>query len=159
MSDKQPEALRLADELAQPHQNDFYIVCDEAASELRCLHAENTDLRAQLEAVGAGGVSALIPGMKWNAERNALASLSQPAPAVVGPVAVLSASDVDEIEDALRSTGRHNRLAYALRSRLAAPKPHKIAETASDPTASWPEWMRRESRHATASFPSPKDPS
>lgn len=50
------------------------------------------------------------------------------APAVVEPVAVLSADDVSEIEEALKSTGQHNRLAYALRSRFAAPQPRQIAD-------------------------------
>jgi hypothetical protein len=39
------------------------------------------------------------------------------------PVAILTAADVAEIEDALRSTGRHNRLAYALRRRLGKTPP------------------------------------
>lgn len=43
---EQPEALRLADELAIQHQYDFYKVCEEAAAELRRLHEENERLRA-----------------------------------------------------------------------------------------------------------------
>ena len=42
---KQPEALRLADELAIQDQCDFYKVCEEAALELRWLHEENERLR------------------------------------------------------------------------------------------------------------------
>ena len=59
---KQPEALRLADDL-----DDLDSVFartglfGEAASELRRLHAENQQLRADLEAVGAGGIGPLIP--------------------------------------------------------------------------------------------------
>ena len=47
---EQPEALRLADELAIQDQCDFYKVCEEAALELRWLHEENERLR---EAVAA----------------------------------------------------------------------------------------------------------
>lgn len=47
---EQPEALRLADELAIQDQCDFYKVCEEAALELRWLHEENKRLR---EAVAA----------------------------------------------------------------------------------------------------------
>ena len=42
---EQPEALRLADELAIQNQYDFYKVCEEAADELRRLYAENEQLR------------------------------------------------------------------------------------------------------------------
>lgn len=42
---EQPEALRLADELAIQDQCDFYKVCEEAALELRWLHEENERLR------------------------------------------------------------------------------------------------------------------
>lgn len=42
---EQPEALRLADELAIQNQCDFYKVCEEAALELRWLHEENERLR------------------------------------------------------------------------------------------------------------------
>ncbi len=47
MSTTKPEALRLAEWL-------------QAAAELRRLHAENADLRAELASIGAGGVSALM---------------------------------------------------------------------------------------------------
>lgn len=42
---EQPEALRLADELAIQNQYDFYKVCEGAAAELLRLHAENERLR------------------------------------------------------------------------------------------------------------------
>jgi hypothetical protein len=45
---EQPEALRLADELAIQNQYDFYKVCEEAAAELRWLHEENERLREAL---------------------------------------------------------------------------------------------------------------
>lgn len=44
-----PEALRLADELGVPHQCDFHIVCEEAAAELRRLHAVNAELLKALK--------------------------------------------------------------------------------------------------------------
>ena len=45
---EQPEALRLADELAIQNQYDFYKVCEGAAAELRRLDAENERLREAL---------------------------------------------------------------------------------------------------------------
>lgn len=55
-TDTKPEALRLAEILEKMPLGD----CDhEAAAELRRLHHENADLRAQLEAIGAGGVEPL----------------------------------------------------------------------------------------------------
>lgn len=45
---EQPEALRLADELAIQNQYDFYKVCEEAAAELRRLHEENERLREEV---------------------------------------------------------------------------------------------------------------
>ena len=54
MTDKQPKALQLAELL------DASAIL-EPADELRRLHAENEQLRADLEAVGAGGVGPLMP--------------------------------------------------------------------------------------------------
>jgi hypothetical protein len=48
---EQPEALRLADELAIQDQCDFYKVCEEAALELRWLHEENERLRRDYEKI------------------------------------------------------------------------------------------------------------
>ena len=56
-----PEALRLANvlELAKriDYYNEFQIALDGSATELLRQHTEITDLRAQLESIGAGGVS------------------------------------------------------------------------------------------------------
>ncbi len=49
---EQPEALRLADELAIQHQYDFYKVCEGAAAELRRLHEENERLRGAFKTYG-----------------------------------------------------------------------------------------------------------
>lgn len=49
------------------------------------------------------------------------------------PVAILSVADVAEIEDALNSTGRHNRLAYALRSRLGTSAKYATPQQAAAP--------------------------
>ena len=69
----QPEPLQLADGLelhasqvrASRGKMRYVLVtpdeCDQAAAELRRLHAENQQLRADLEAVGAGGIGPLIP--------------------------------------------------------------------------------------------------
>jgi hypothetical protein len=56
---EQPEALRLADALYGHASMDTR---DEAAAELRRLHAENEQLRSDLESIGAGGVGPLMPG-------------------------------------------------------------------------------------------------
>lgn len=53
---KQPEALRLAD-WCEKHSSGIYRPSADAADELRRLHARIAELEAQLEAVGAGGVS------------------------------------------------------------------------------------------------------
>ena len=57
MTDQKPKALQLADRL----RNEY---CDgmafDAAKELRRLHAENEQLRAQMEAIGAGGVGPIM---------------------------------------------------------------------------------------------------
>lgn len=45
---EQPEALRLADELAIQNQYDFYKVCEGAAAELRRLHEDNVYLKEAL---------------------------------------------------------------------------------------------------------------
>lgn len=70
MTDKtQPEALRLADELAQRWGENMACPELEAAAELRRQHARIAELEAQLEAVGAGGVRALSAApaevIKW----------------------------------------------------------------------------------------------
>jgi len=46
---KQPEALRLADELGDMRQFDFHIVCEDAASELRNLQWVNSQLLKALK--------------------------------------------------------------------------------------------------------------
>lgn len=56
----QPEPLRLA-QLLESFQEAAASAEQRAAAELRRLHAENQQLRADLEAVGAGGVGPLIP--------------------------------------------------------------------------------------------------
>lgn len=59
MSAQQHEALRLADALEQG----IYLLSverDATAAELRRLHAKVTELEAQIEAVGAGGVGPLM---------------------------------------------------------------------------------------------------
>lgn len=57
---KQPEALRLADQL---RALSFGGTCILAAAELRRQHARIAELEAQLEAVGAGGVSGPLMGI------------------------------------------------------------------------------------------------
>lgn len=61
MTTQHPEALRLAEEL-----DDGYPLTGDAisaAAELRTQHARITELEAQLEAIGAGGVSPLMAGI------------------------------------------------------------------------------------------------
>ncbi|MBP8141691.1 MAG: DUF551 domain-containing protein [Acidovorax sp.] len=61
--DTQPEALRLAAELDETP--DFAVdpnMVDDLAAELRRQHARIADLEAQLEAIGAGGVSGPLVG-------------------------------------------------------------------------------------------------
>ena len=64
MTDKQPEALRLADELeaefAQGRISNH--TGRKAATELRRQHARIAELETQLEAIGAGGVSGPLMG-------------------------------------------------------------------------------------------------
>ena len=63
MTTKQPEALRLAAELDETP--DFAVdpnMVDDLAAELRRQHARIADLEAQLEAIGAGGVSGPLIG-------------------------------------------------------------------------------------------------
>ena len=62
----QPEALRLADALDAVNTNNadsllVQMAARSAAAELRRLHAENEQLKRDLEAVGAGGVGPLVP--------------------------------------------------------------------------------------------------
>ena len=54
-----PEALRLAEILEGDYCPDWFYEqgVDEVAAELRRLHARIAELEAQLEAIGAGGVS------------------------------------------------------------------------------------------------------
>lgn len=100
-----------------------------AAYELRRLHTENSDLRDQLEAVGAGGVGAMIPKL---------------APAVVGPVVpdgwklvpvepdmkmVEAGKDAELFQPSCRSALVVYRAMLA-----AAPQPQQIAEPASQDT-------------------------
>ena len=56
----QPEALQLA-QLLESFQEATASAEQRAAAELRRLHAENQQLRADLEAIGAGGVGPLMP--------------------------------------------------------------------------------------------------
>ncbi len=56
----QPEALQLAD-LLDSGKHLVLVERKNAASELRRLHAENEQLRADLEAIGAGDIGPLIP--------------------------------------------------------------------------------------------------
>lgn len=58
----QPEALRLADELAQRWGENMACPELDAAAELRRQHARIAELEAQLEAIGAGGVSGPLMG-------------------------------------------------------------------------------------------------
>jgi hypothetical protein len=59
MTTEQPEALRLAEILEGDYCPDWLYErgVDEVSAELRTQHARITELEAQLEAVGAGGVS------------------------------------------------------------------------------------------------------
>lgn len=57
---KQPDPLQLA-QLLESFQEAAASAEQRAAAELRRLHAENLQLRADLEAVGAGGIGPLIP--------------------------------------------------------------------------------------------------
>ena len=66
---KQPEALRLADQL---RALSFGGTCILAAAELRRQHARIADLEAQLSAIGAGGVEPLRP-------RQCLHGISEPS--------------------------------------------------------------------------------
>ena len=92
MTDKQPEALRLADELEEP-LHDFpepTTLEAEAAAELRRLHAENETLRAKLrtyEDLGDAGSDVQLLRMGYAAARLEIESLraqgAQPAGAQV----------------------------------------------------------------------------
>jgi len=62
---EQPEALRLADELAIQDQCDFYKVCEEAALELRWLHEENERLHAENEQLRADALVMLKKLRDW----------------------------------------------------------------------------------------------
>lgn len=61
---KQPEALRLAEILEGDYCPDWFYEqgVDEVAAELRRQHARIAELEAQLEAIGAGGVSGPLMG-------------------------------------------------------------------------------------------------
>ena len=78
-TETQAEALRLADAL----ENGTYLLSverDATHAELRRLHAENLQLRADLEAVGAGGIGPLIaaPKPKPQGEQQPAAVASMP---------------------------------------------------------------------------------
>jgi hypothetical protein len=62
MTTEQPEALRLAEILEGDYCPDWLYErgVDEVSAELRTQHARITELEAQLEAVGAGGVGPLM---------------------------------------------------------------------------------------------------
>ena len=62
MTTERPEALRLASDIAASGQFTSPFTLDAAAAELRTQHARITDLEAQLEAIGAGGVSGPLIG-------------------------------------------------------------------------------------------------
>ena len=62
MTTERPEALRLASDIAASGQFTNLFTLDAAAAELRTQHARITDLEAQLEAIGAGGVSGPLIG-------------------------------------------------------------------------------------------------
>lgn len=62
---EQPEALRLADELAIQDQCDFYKVCEEAALELRWLHEENERLHAENKQLRADALVMLEKLRDW----------------------------------------------------------------------------------------------
>ena len=69
---KQPEALRLADYLADRNRLD--ITCDEAAAELRRLHALNQELLEALnETLKAHEVGVFMSGSGLNKARAAIA--------------------------------------------------------------------------------------
>lgn len=80
---EQPEALRLADELAIQNQYDFYKVCEEAAAELRRLHAENTEIRTLNDDLFYQGLAVINEKQELldaavKAEREACAKLAGP---------------------------------------------------------------------------------
>ena len=61
MTEKQHDALELAEQLdAVPETGADPDLIEQSAAELRRLHTENQQLRAELEAVGAGGVGSLM---------------------------------------------------------------------------------------------------
>ena len=62
MTTERPEALRLASDIAASGQFTNLFTLDAAAAELRTQHARIADLEAQLEAIGAGGVSGPLIG-------------------------------------------------------------------------------------------------
>ena len=68
MTYKQPEALRLARELEGVYPVNIQDQ-EAAAAELRRLHAENQRLRADMEAVGAGGIDPQNLNCKSNQAR------------------------------------------------------------------------------------------
>jgi len=66
MTDQQSKALQLANDneictLMWPENSIAHKIHQDTAAELRRLHAENQQLRAGMEAIGAGGVGPLIP--------------------------------------------------------------------------------------------------
>ena len=77
MNDQQPKALRLADELRALN---FGGTCNLAAAELHRLHTENQNLRAEMEAIGAGGVG---PLKRWSPPPSAEAVIQMARDAVV----------------------------------------------------------------------------
>ena len=64
MTTQKPEALRLAEILEGDYCPDWFYEqgVDEVAAELRRQHARIAELEAQLEAIGAGGVSGPLMG-------------------------------------------------------------------------------------------------
>lgn len=85
--DTKPEALRLADEL------DFvsggWGVADKCCAELRRQHARIAELEAQLEAIGAGGVSGPLMGIAAPPTAQALGCGAEP-PGIQALMCVIS---------------------------------------------------------------------
>jgi hypothetical protein len=110
--DTQPEALRLAEILEGDYCPDWFYEqgVDEVSAELRAQHARITELEAQLESIGAGGVSGPLMGIAaphtaqaegWTAEqalRNVLAAVQRHMPPD-GPDAKDTLSEIIAIVD------------------------------------------------------------